>query len=617
MNASVTLNGNTIKEIKNGDYVLVKDSDYTLSEDGSKITFKNEYLQSLKASEDKYTFTISYNPLGKEYVEEEGNEAPTNTTIALTVSKAEGSVSNISDISKTYDGKAVEAPSFDTTNNKENVVVEYKLKDAEDDTYTTDAPVNAGTYVVRVTAKNNGDYTQAISTKEFTIAKATPEVVKAKANELTYAGKAQDLVTKAQSNGGTVLYKLDNTDWGTTLPQATDAGTYTVSYKVEGDENFEPVEEKVLTVVIAKKMVKVSGITASNKVYDGTTNVTLDTSNVVFDGKVEKDELTVSVNGVFDNQNVGSQKVVALSDLTLGGANRNYELDSNSQDTTTAAIIAKGVTVTVKDASKEVNKKDPKFTYTVSGLVGKETLTGITVTRKAGEKVGTYTIKATQKSGENLNYKVTFKNATFTITEADQSKLTPNQVTNLSLPILLAKGKGGNKEITLSWTKVSQATGYDIYWSNCDGKKAYQKLTTVKQNVLKTTHKKLNNANKYKYIIVSYKMVDGKKVYIAKSSCLHVAMKDTKLTNAKSIAVNKASISLAVGKSFTIKATTKLENSKKQPVLHAAQYRYCSTNKKVATVSSAGKIIAKAKGSCKVYVIANNGIYKTVTVTVK
>ena len=45
--------------------------------------------------------------------------------------------------------------------------------------------------------------------------------------------------------------------------------------------------------------------------------------------------------------------------------------------------------------------------------------------------------------------------------------------------------------------------------------------------------------------------------------------------------------------------------------------RYESSNKKVAKVSAKGTITAVKKGSCKVYVYAQNGVMKTVSVTVK
>ena len=50
---------------------------------------------------------------------------------------------------------------------------------------------------------------------------------------------------------------------------------------------------------------------------------------------------------------------------------------------------------------------------------------------------------------------------------------------------------------------------------------------------------------------------------------------------------------------------------------HGAALRYCSSNSKIAKVSSKGKITAKAAGKCKVYVYAINGVRKTIRVTVK
>lgn len=41
------------------------------------------------------------------------------------------------------------------------------------------------------------------------------------------------------------------------------------------------------------------------------------------------------------------------------------------------------------------------------------------------------------------------------------------------LPLLLAKGIGGSKKICLSWLKVKNVSGYEIYWSYCNGKSKY------------------------------------------------------------------------------------------------------------------------------------------------
>ena len=118
------------------------------------------------------------------------------------------------------------------------------------------------------------------------------------------------------------------------------------------------------------------------------------------------------------------------------------------------------------------------------------------------------------------------------------------------------------------------------------------------------------------YFVVAYKMVDGKKVYIARSNYLHVAMLDNKQINAKSVSANKTDVVLTKKQIFTIQAKIKLENGKKL-LLHTVEYRYYTSNAKVAKVSSDGVITAKGAGSCTIYVLANNGAYKKIKVTVK
>ena len=68
-----------------------------------------------------------------------------------------------------------------------------------------------------------------------------------------------------------------------------------------------------------------------------------------------------------------------------------------------------------------------------------------------------------------------------------------------------------------------------------------------------------------------------------------------------------------------IKATVILVDSTKKQLsdAHAAQFRYASSDKTVATVDKNGKITAKAKGTCYIYVYAKNGYAKKVKVTVK
>ena len=327
--AEVTLNGNTVKEIKNGTVVLKKDKDYTLSKDGSSITFKADYLQTLDASETPYKLTVSYNPAGKEYKDAEGNEAPAETEISLTVQKAAGSISEISDASKTYDGKAVSAPDITTTNDKgadnSNVTYRYKVKDAEDSTYTTETPVNAGTYVVEVTVKADADYTEATATAEFTIKKAVPTVTDLAAQKLIYNGAAQELVTAGKTSDGTILYRLENTDWTENVPTGLNAGTYEVFYKVTGDANHTDLDEQKIEVSIARKEVTVTADSAKKHIGKADPKFTY-----VTEGLADKD-VSAGLSGITftrkDGETPGQYDITVAADAK---ANPNYEVKCNN-----------------------------------------------------------------------------------------------------------------------------------------------------------------------------------------------------------------------------------------------------------------------------------------------
>ena len=198
----------------------------------------------------------------------------------------------------------------------------------------------------------------------------------------------------------------------------------------------------------------------------------------------------------------------------------------------------------------------------------------------------------------------------------DQSALNGSQVSKLKLPILLATGKGGNRKITISWRSYEDADGYDCYWSYCDGKRNYKKLATVKAAKDRVTSRRLANNRRYKYFVAAYKLIDGKKVYIAKSNPLHVALKDAKATNAKKVTVNQTNVRLKAGDTFVVKSRTRLENTNKKELLHVAAYRYYTSDQSVASVSKTGKIKALKSGTCVIYVVANNGVYGTIKVTV-
>ncbi len=174
--------------------------------------------------------------------------------------------------------------------------------------------------------------------------------------------------------------------------------------------------------------------------------------------------------------------------------------------------------------------------------------------------------------------------------------------------------------IKISWKKNSKAVKYIIYASKCGKKIKPQKqvvITGNHRNFSKISGKKLNKGSYYKFIVVA---LDKNNMVVSTSKLIHVATKGGKVCNHKSLKIEKNVISKAKkikkGKSLKLNATTVLQD-KKLKVNNHVGLRYESTNKNVATVTSKGMIKGKKKGSCTVYVYAQNGVMKAINVKVK
>lgn len=69
---------------------------------------------------------------------------------------------------------------------------------------------------------------------------------------LTYNGREQVLINKGSAEGGIMQYKLAGGTYSEALPTATNAGRYTVYYKVVGDATHNDTAEQSITVTIGK-----------------------------------------------------------------------------------------------------------------------------------------------------------------------------------------------------------------------------------------------------------------------------------------------------------------------------------------------------------------------------
>ena len=166
---------------------------------------------------------------------------------------------------------------------------------------------------------------------------------------------------------------------GITLTGA-DAGNYALTATIDS-----------ATADITAKSLTVSGITAEDKVYDGTTDATLQIGAAVFSGMIGGDDLTIDTGalvGSFSDKNAAAGKTVSISGITLTGADAgNYALTATI-DSATADITAKALGLDLQgegskvyDGTTDINLSD--VTLTLTGVIG-----GDTVTIGAGTVIG-------------------------------------------------------------------------------------------------------------------------------------------------------------------------------------------------------------------------------------
>ena len=178
---------------------------------------------------------------------------------------------------------------------------------------------------------------------------------------------------------------------------------------------------------------------------------------------------------------------------------------------------------------------------------------------------------------------------------------------------LMLKATPKKQTITITWKQIKGADGYIIYGAPCG--QEMKRIATIKNaKTTKKTFKKLKKGKYYKYMVVAYKTTaDGNRI-ITKSKTAHCCTDGGKKGNPVGIKLKKTKLTVKKGKTVKIKPTLK---SKKKVATHIATFRYESSNTKVATVDKNGKVKGKKKGTATIYIYAQNGMCKTVKVTVK
>ena len=359
----------------------------------------------------------------------------------LTVEKANGTGA-VSMDGWTY-GETAKEPVI--SDNKGAATYQYKVKGSDDSTYSLDKPSNAGEYTVKATFAETDLYKETTATADFTIAKAqavisvdTTPIVK------TY-GEVWELPT-ATTTFGTVSANK-------TVVEMANAGEYTVTYTVVGDDNFNGATKTVSVTINSKKIDKPSADNTSF-VYDGNEQ----TYNVA-----ASDYYTVTGNKRTD---AGSQNViVALNDKT------NYAWNNGgTADVTFTFNIAK------KDITGATVGNFEPLTYTGQDLIPSTTVTidGLTVT---GTWSAVRNVADTTTFTANGNFTGTIADKETGMLKADPTYTEPTAKTGLvyngSAQELLNSGtaEGGTMKYYIGGTQASETmttgTSAREYTVNC------------------------------------------------------------------------------------------------------------------------------------------------------
>ena len=264
--------------------------------------------------------------------------------------------------------------------------------------------INAGTATVTVSALPASENYSGEATAQFTIKKADITNVTAPVGKqnLVYNATEQVLATAGSAQGGEMQYSLDGETYAATVPAKTNADTYTLYYKVVGDQNHNDVAAQQLNVTIAPATLTAMTLVETNFVY----NRQEQTAQVA---TVSAGTLTVPAEGYDVSGNKGinvnnyTAKVTGKGNFT-GEATAQFsivpadaQLFTLSLDPTTFVYTSaeQKPAVTVNDGDA-VLVEDTDYTLAFENTINAGTAK-VTATGKgnySGTKEATYTIEA-------------------------------------------------------------------------------------------------------------------------------------------------------------------------------------------------------------------------------
>lgn len=260
------------------------------------------------------------------------------------------------------------------------------------------AALAAGTYAVRIQTDDGSGGTFAKSFTVTVIDTTAPVITSGTTASATYrtafSGYTITASGGATSFGATGLPSglSVNTSTGAITGTPTQSGTFTVS--LSATDASSNTGTGSLTLTVATVPLTVSGVTAADKTFDGTTAATLDFTSAALVGVASGDTVTLNSSGAtatFATASVGFGKTVTITGLALGGTHAaHYTL---TPPTTTASITSAGAVVAFGTLSftYDGSAHPATVTTTPSGLTVTITYDGLTT---APTNAGSYAVSA-------------------------------------------------------------------------------------------------------------------------------------------------------------------------------------------------------------------------------
>lgn len=312
-----------------------------------------------------------------------------------------------------------------------NCTVQYSLDGVN---YVSNAPVDAGTYYVKVTSIDNSDYAmgEIAGGVQFNIVKAAaPTIVLTAKDGLVYDGKEKTL-------GDVVAITVEGLFAGDEslaahvqaicLAKMLNAGDYTVTATLSGLANYEDAEQAEITVNIAK-----APVTVTLKDNSVTYGDPLSGNEVYFvraEGMVGNDAFSVTGYSYSEEYVAGQtgagKSIVVTVEYTLDNAD-NYEVNGGEPVTARLNVVKRVLSGTINAENKKYDGKAYNGAAAVwNNLVGDDEISvtfeystdGRNYSSVAPVNAGSYYVRAAEVVG-NGNYEVNaLDTATFTVNKA-------------------------------------------------------------------------------------------------------------------------------------------------------------------------------------------------------